>query len=350
MELLNQRTIPSPIDGVVAERMMAPGEFVDDKPVLELAQLDPLRVEVILPVTMYGTVEQGMRAVVEPELPGSKRYLATVSSVDRVLDGSSGTFGARLLLPNPDYALPGGLRCKLRPLEKGEIPPPGAVDATPLPAPPLQKPAPATVPQVDGMVLAEPVREAPREQTVTPVKAAPRATETERVAAAPAPAPNARICGTVGPIKTDAQTNEVSKALASRVTQVSRRADKPSRIARYLVLTPKQQSVADAKRLAADLQQQGVQHLWAVPRGPYKGHVSLGLFLTRANAEKHRDKLAEQGIEAVVKTRYRQQRQTWLDLEFNGRDRDAVSRALKKAGPGLSLTPTDCPTLKTAQK
>ena len=96
--------------------------------------------------------------------------------------------------------------------------------------------------------------------------------------------------------------------------------------------------------------QQGIQHLWALPRGPYKGHVSLGLFLTKANAEKHRASLAQQGIESMVKTRYREQRRTWLDLEFSGRNLAGVNSALRKAGPGLSLTPADCPMLKTAQK
>ena len=104
------------------------------------------------------------------------------------------------------------------------------------------------------------------------------------------------------------------------------------------------------RRETALLQQQGVQHLWALPRGPYKGHVSLGLFLTKAKAEEHRAGLAEQGIESLVKTRYREQRLTWLDLEFPGRNLSSINSALRKAGPGLSLTPTDCPLLKTAQK
>ncbi len=306
--------------------------------------------EVILPVTMYGSIETGMRAVVEPELPNSKRYVATVSSVDRVLDGSSGTFGARLLLPNPDYALPGGLRCRLRPLEKGEIPPAGAVDTTPPPPAPLEEPRDMPAPPVETVVSAEPVHEPAPEQNTKPLREPAPQRHTEQVAAAVSTPPNARVCGSVGPIRTDAQSDRLSKALASRVTQVSRRVEKPSRLTRYLVLTPRQQSVADAKRLAAELQQRGVQHLRAVPRGPYKGHVSLGLFLTKANAEKHRDNLAKQGIEAMVKARYREQRRTWLDLEFPGRNLDGVNRVLRKSGPGLSLTPADCPRLKTAQK
>jgi len=31
-----------------------------------------------------------------------------------VVDGTSGTFGVRLELPNADYAVPSGLRCQVR--------------------------------------------------------------------------------------------------------------------------------------------------------------------------------------------------------------------------------------------
>ena len=54
-----------------------------------------------------------MLAEVEPEAPVGGRYRATVTVVDTLFDASSGTFGVRLSLPNPDLSLPGGLRCKV---------------------------------------------------------------------------------------------------------------------------------------------------------------------------------------------------------------------------------------------
>lgn len=48
-----------------------------------------------------------------PKEPFSGRYEATIETVDQVFDLASGTFGARLALPNPDQALPAGLRCKV---------------------------------------------------------------------------------------------------------------------------------------------------------------------------------------------------------------------------------------------
>jgi RND family efflux transporter MFP subunit len=112
-ETLDLRTVRSPISGVVVERLQSPGEFVENKPILRIAQLDPLRVEVILPVALFGSITTGMRAEVVPELSKKRKYIGQVTIVDRVVDAASGTFGVRLELPNPGNYIPGGLRCKL---------------------------------------------------------------------------------------------------------------------------------------------------------------------------------------------------------------------------------------------
>ena len=112
--VLKRRTIRSPISGVVVDRMMSPGERVDEEPILKVAQIDPLAVEVILPSSMFGSVTVGMRAAVVPEFPGDKVHVASVAIVDRVIDAASGTFGVRLALPNPHHEIPGGLHCQVR--------------------------------------------------------------------------------------------------------------------------------------------------------------------------------------------------------------------------------------------
>lgn len=109
--LLDQRIVKSPITGVVVERYKSAGEFVEDEPILRIAQLNPLNVEVILPASMFGTIKSGMQASVVPETSGNSSYQAEVTIVDRVVDASSGTFGVRLELANPDNRIPGGLKC-----------------------------------------------------------------------------------------------------------------------------------------------------------------------------------------------------------------------------------------------
>jgi RND family efflux transporter MFP subunit len=113
IETLKRHTIHSPINGVVVERYLNPGESAEDKPILKLAQINPLRVEVVLPVAQFGKIQKGQGAVVYPEAGIGGEYESTVSIVDPVLDAASGTFRVRLSLPNPDYALTSGLRCSI---------------------------------------------------------------------------------------------------------------------------------------------------------------------------------------------------------------------------------------------
>jgi len=117
-ELVEQRRLRSPFAGVVTERLQGVGEIAQTgdgaRPILRLAQTNPLRVEVVLPVAMYGKVKPGSQVSVEAEAPLPGRYQAKVAIVDRVFDSASGTFGVRLELPNPRGDIPAGVKCRAR--------------------------------------------------------------------------------------------------------------------------------------------------------------------------------------------------------------------------------------------
>jgi RND family efflux transporter MFP subunit len=114
-ETLRLRTIVSPIDGVVVERRLSPGDFIrtDKSMVLRLAQINPLHVEVVAPASIFGSVKVGMtgRVNLEPFVQGS--HQAKVVVVDKVIDAASGTLGVRLQLPNPENKIPAGIRCSV---------------------------------------------------------------------------------------------------------------------------------------------------------------------------------------------------------------------------------------------
>jgi RND family efflux transporter MFP subunit len=118
VENVKRMTIRSPIRGVVVERFLSPGEFIEDQSIVKLAQIDPLNVEVIAGVEFFGLIKKGMLAEVRPEEPVGGMYKAKVKIVDQVIDAASGTFGVRLELPNPKYRLPAGLKCKVTFLEE----------------------------------------------------------------------------------------------------------------------------------------------------------------------------------------------------------------------------------------
>jgi RND family efflux transporter MFP subunit len=112
---LRQRTLRSPIDGLVVERLLVPGEYRNEQsPILTLAEMDPLRIEVFVPIRYYGQISVGSDAEIRPEEPVGGVHTAKVIIVDRVMDAASATFGVRLKLPNPEFRLPAGVRCKVR--------------------------------------------------------------------------------------------------------------------------------------------------------------------------------------------------------------------------------------------
>jgi RND family efflux transporter MFP subunit len=114
--LLQRRTIASPFDGVVADQQAFPGEVVEPgdsrKSILKLAQLDPLRVHVILPRSIFGTIRSGDAAKIVPELPSLKPVQGKVRIVDSLVDAASGTFGVFVEVANPKLELPAGIRCR----------------------------------------------------------------------------------------------------------------------------------------------------------------------------------------------------------------------------------------------
>lgn len=110
---LSLRTLRSPFQGVVVDRFMNPGERVEEKPLLRIAMIDPLRVEVMLPVAHYGSIAAGASLTVHPDLPNAEPLSARVTRIDKVVDAASNTFRVRLSLPNPGNKLPAGLRCRV---------------------------------------------------------------------------------------------------------------------------------------------------------------------------------------------------------------------------------------------
>jgi RND family efflux transporter MFP subunit len=113
---LNLRTIRSPFDGVVVDQMLYAGEIVESsgnrKAILRLAQLDPLRVHVIMPMAAFGKVNAGAAVTVTPEVPAGSRYAAKVRTIDKLIDAASGTFAVFLEMPNPKLAVSAGVKCK----------------------------------------------------------------------------------------------------------------------------------------------------------------------------------------------------------------------------------------------
>lgn len=117
-EKLKLRTIRSPINGVVVKRSLRAGDYAGEGPIMTIACIDPINVELIVPVSLYKTIRKGMEAEVRPEKPAGAVYRGKVVIVDEVIDAASGTFGVRIELLNSSFRVSAGLNCQVRFLTK----------------------------------------------------------------------------------------------------------------------------------------------------------------------------------------------------------------------------------------
>ena len=306
-QFLKRHTIRSPIRGIVVQRYLSPGESVEEEPIMRLAQIDPLRVEVIVPVSAFGSIKPGQSAIVYPESPMEGQYPAKVTIVDGVADAASGTFRVRLGLPNEDYSLPSGLKCRVSFLPYEEIPDTRMAEATPesLPDAALEDAAPedANVAEIATV-------------TATPESAPDPVPGPSLIAATAPESSGAMQCQTIGPLKNAPEADRVMAAIAGQATQIAVREVKQSRADEYLILSPPQSSTQAAQLLTEQMKSAGFEDFYIFRRGPHKGRVSLGLYRDKVQAEEKRNWLADIGFESELVPRRKPQPRFWLDVEL----------------------------------
>jgi RND family efflux transporter MFP subunit len=118
---LSLRMIKSPLNGVVTDIKLMPGEFIHDQAtIMTIAQIDPLNADLVVPAEHYGGVKVGLVADLFLGPPLNRALPATVDAVDPVIDAASDTFRVRLVLPNPGNRIPAGVRCTVHLPHRGE--------------------------------------------------------------------------------------------------------------------------------------------------------------------------------------------------------------------------------------
>ncbi len=108
------RTVASPIDGVVVDRLQDEGEYVSVDPVIRLATLDPLHIDLLLPAEYFGKIKVNQKLSISAAPAMGKARKAIVTTVDPLIDPASGTFRVQLVMSNPGNRIPAGLRCSAR--------------------------------------------------------------------------------------------------------------------------------------------------------------------------------------------------------------------------------------------
>jgi len=111
---LQRRILRAPAKGVVTSVDLHAGEFADPaNSIITLTETDPLKVDVYLPASAYSLVQLGRPATISPLDAVSGERTGEVITKDPQIDASSGLFLVEIKLPNPDGAIPAGIRCRV---------------------------------------------------------------------------------------------------------------------------------------------------------------------------------------------------------------------------------------------
>ncbi|MCB1859886.1 MAG: efflux RND transporter periplasmic adaptor subunit [Gammaproteobacteria bacterium] len=374
---LARRRLKSPVSGVVVNRYVSAGEYITNTPVLGVAQLDPLSVEVAVPAALFGNISPGMFVqLVTGWSPDTGARTARVVTVDPLIDRDTVTFGVRLELPNPGHELPGGLPCQVR-FHTEQIARKTANESS---GPGKQSshlgrdPAEELTGRRDGARYgrdgsamefsgsgAGDQSVAPLEVVVVDDERSPGSTKTAQVAlgsavvqaetgegkrdlVTPGIEEPVRGCAMVGPFSSTQQAGQARRALGLDGTRALIRRAKEREPDGFSVFASEQPSREAQQALLATLKKRRITDFVVLPTGHYAGRVALGHFQERSRAEIHRDSLAKKGIASEIEARFRNRYGHWLEISPIP-PAPEVSRWVDRVQadwPGLGLKWRDC--------
>ncbi len=327
-ETLKRRMIKSPIDGVVIERYRGVGEYVEDEPVLRLAQLDPLHVEALVPVDWFGRITAGMHAQITPAVPGQAPRMAQVERVDRVADAGSGTFSVRLALPNPNHDIATGVQCSMRFLAQGAASP---LQAAAYEAEPASKPVAST---------ATPTLPTKPQNAVTPPPPTPAPTA---VAADDGISPGQALCRVVGPISTHDRALRIMDTLTANGADGRLRKAHAQNAAQHMILALDTPQAADMEALVANLRAANLDDIHPLRKGQYAGRLSLGLYSSVKYARERQQLLADAGVLSELVPRPSGKSAWFVDATVpTSITSQQLQTALRQVIPTATLSPAEC--------
>lgn len=305
-EQLRQKLITAPFDGFVLDTFKNTGEYVDDQPILQLAQLDPLVVEAIVPMEYFGSIKVGMQADILLEVLRQKDLMAEVVTVDRIGDAASSTFGVKLSIPNPEYQIPAGLKCILKFLK------PGADQANSVEddasAVDLNEPS---ISILADFVKSENIDEIADAKTNMEPLAPELLSEygdgeiseqdSPVLILASASEPDLEI-GNEVVVEAMPSDDEIieSPAIAESNDEVSEVVEPKS----YMVLIRQPEDDLAAEELIEKLKASGIEDFHRINKGPKRRIISLGVFSKRKNADNRQQMLNGLGFDSTTRKIY----------------------------------------------
>jgi multidrug efflux pump subunit AcrA (membrane-fusion protein) len=107
--MIDKATILSPIDGVVVNRNLNPGEYPGTRQIFTLQQVDPIYAILRGSGAQIAKIAAGSKVAVAASDLGNKKFTGTVIGVLNQINPGSTDFQVKVLLPNPNWSLRPGM-------------------------------------------------------------------------------------------------------------------------------------------------------------------------------------------------------------------------------------------------
>jgi hypothetical protein len=288
-------------------------------------------------------VQPGMQVAVRPETDPEHARIATVTTVDPVVDPGSATFGIHLELPNPNLELPAGIKCSGRLLPQvarnSDTPTPEILEN-------LDKMPESSQETAQKSEVLEPVAEDMPGSAVDQTLAVSSQVIEKIVIEAPS-----YSCISVTGLENESHARElasVAKQLGVEV-EISEVDDKE--ISGYIVLAVAGIEAEERQALLARLELAEVKDFARIDQGTNGGRVSLGFYRTLGNANRRQTAMSALHFNTELYTQHRSQNVWRIDSHLPGNvEVEAVITALELEARGATVESTACAGIQTAAR
>lgn len=107
---LNDAAIYAPMDGIIADRLVNPGERVAvDARLFTIADLDMVEVEALVPARDVPQLKVGQAVTLQVEGFGDRSFTGHIERINPTVQSGSRSIPVYVLLRNPDHSLRGGM-------------------------------------------------------------------------------------------------------------------------------------------------------------------------------------------------------------------------------------------------
>ncbi|MDX1519131.1 MAG: efflux RND transporter periplasmic adaptor subunit [Gammaproteobacteria bacterium] len=113
-EILRRHTVYAPFDGVVTDKLVEIGQWINtDDPLLELTELDPLRIEVPVPQYYFGRIEVGTPVRIVFDALPDKNINANITATVPLGLANARTFPVKIDIENDSRKLAPGMSARV---------------------------------------------------------------------------------------------------------------------------------------------------------------------------------------------------------------------------------------------